>query len=112
MKPPAPTVSAHLINNFLGGIALNAETREQFLRLAGIVPALLEQPATRVTEEQYAALYRLCVAHCDDEMPGVYSRPLRAGTTKFLCVCLLDAPYLQLALHRYARFHHMLIDDF
>jgi AraC-like DNA-binding protein len=112
MKTPLSTVSTRLVNNFLNGISIDAATRDGFVQLAGIVPALLEQPGARITEEQFATLYRLLATHLDDEMPGLFSRPLRSGTTKFLCMCLLDAPYLQTALHRYARFHRMLVDDF
>lgn len=112
MKTPRPTVSARFVNNFLQGISIDSGRRERFIREAGIVPELLDEPATRITEEQFAALYRILATNLDDEMPGLFSRPLRAGTTKFLCLSLLDAPNLQIALYRHSRFHHLLLDDF
>ena len=112
MNTPLSTVSARFVNAFLQATGVDARTREQLLRQAGIVPMLLAAPGTRVTEEHFACLYRALVAHLDDEMPGMLSRPLRRGTTRLLCLSLLDAPSLQAALHRYTRFHHMILDDF
>ncbi|CAL8475608.1 AraC family transcriptional regulator (plasmid) [Caballeronia sp. S22] len=45
-------------------------------------------------------------------MPGIFSRPLRNGTLKYLCLSLLDAPRLEVALHRLSQFMHLLLDEF
>lgn len=112
MKAPLSTVSATLVNKFLSGVPLDPAIRTRLIDAAGIMPRLLDEPGTRITEEQFGLLFRLLAAHFDDEMPGIFSRPLRCGTTKFLCLSLVDAPRFEVALHRYARFHHMLVDDF
>jgi hypothetical protein len=45
-------------------------------------------------------------------MPGMFSRPSRNGTLKFLCLSLLDALKLEVALHRFGQFFHLILDDF
>ena len=57
-------------------------------------------------------LFRLLALELDDEMPGIFSRPWRSGTLKFLCLSLLDAPNLEVALHRLCQFFHLLVEDF
>jgi len=79
---------------------------------SGISHNLLAQPSARVTEEQFATLYRLLALEFDDEMPGIFARPLRKGTLKFLCLSLLDAPNLEVALHRFGQFFHLILDEF
>ncbi|WP_018315542.1 AraC family transcriptional regulator ligand-binding domain-containing protein [Cupriavidus sp. UYPR2.512] len=79
---------------------------------SGIASELLSEPAARVTQEQFATLYRLLAREADDEMPGIFSRPLRNGTLKYLCLSLLDAPRLEVALHRFGQFFHLILDDF
>jgi AraC-like DNA-binding protein len=79
---------------------------------SGISHNLLAQPAARVTQEQFATLYRLLALELDDEMPGIFARPLRKGTLKFLCLSLLDAPNLEVALHRFGQFFHLILDEF
>ena len=79
---------------------------------AGISPALLTEPGARVTEEQFSTLYRALAIEFDDEMPGIFTRPMRNGTLKFLCLSLLDAPNLETAMHRFGQFFHIVLDDF
>lgn len=78
---------------------------------AGIAPALLAQDSARVTVEQFALFYRTLAAELDDETPGMFSRPLRAGTRKFLCLGMLDAANLRVALHRFCWFFRLVLDD-
>lgn len=79
---------------------------------SGFASELLAEPAARVTQEQFSTLYRLLAREADDEMPGIFSRPLRNGTLKYLCLSLLDAPRLEVALHRFGQFFHLILDDF
>lgn len=76
-----------------------------------ISPALLGRPSARVTVEQFAQLYRQLAGALDDETPGFFSRPLRSGTLKFLCLAMLDAPSLRVALYRFCWFFRLLLDD-
>jgi AraC-like DNA-binding protein len=65
-----------------------------------------------VTQEQFSTLYRLLASELDDEMPGIFSRPLRNGTLKYLCLSLLDAPRLEVAMHRFGQFLHLILEEF
>lgn len=110
MEPLSATVPISMVNGFLSGA-----DRAAVLRLAehsGIPHELLGKPAARVTQEQFSTLYRLLAMELDDEMPGIFARPLRNGTLKFLCLSLLDAPRLEVALHRFGQFFHLLLDEF
>jgi AraC-like DNA-binding protein len=110
LNPPSSTVSISVVNAFLSGA-----DRAAIARLAGrsgIPYELLSKPGARVTEEQFSTLYRLLAVELDDEMPGIFSRPLRSGTLKFLCLSLLDAPNLGVALHRFGQFFHLILDEF
>jgi len=101
-----------LVNGFLEGVGMAPDVVEQHLATANIPRELLAVPDARVTEEQFASLYRTLALELDDEMPGIFSRPLRSGTLKFLCLGLLDAPNLETAMHRFGQFFHIVLDDF
>jgi AraC-like DNA-binding protein len=103
-------VSIAVVNGFLSGA--DRAVVERLAGRSGIAYELLSQPGARVTEEQFATLYRLLAVELDDEMPGIFSRPLRSGTLKFLCLSLLDAPNLGVALHRFGQFLHLILDEF
>jgi AraC-like DNA-binding protein len=104
------TVPISLVNGFLSGAA--PAPVAQFAEHAGIPAELLREPGARVTQEQFSTLYRVLASELDDEMPGIFSRPLRAGTLKYLCLSLLDAPRLEVAMHRLGQFFHLILDDF
>lgn len=106
------TVSMHFVNELFRGVPAIARDQAAYLKRAGISPFLLEAPHGRVTVEQFAELYRLLVNECDDETPGFFARPLRGGTLKLLCLSVLEAPTLKVALHRYTLFFRILLDDF
>ncbi len=99
-----------LVNGFLAGA--DPMAIERLAERSGIPHALLHRPGARVTQEQFSTLYRLLAAEYDDEMPGIFSRPLRNGTLKYLCLSLLDAPRLDVAMHRFGQFFHLILDDF
>ncbi|MEM5292402.1 AraC family transcriptional regulator [Paraburkholderia sabiae] len=101
-----------LVHGFLDSVGTQTDIVDRHLTAANIPPALLDQPGARVTEEQFSTLYRALAIALDDEMPGVFSRPLRSGTLKFLCLSLLDAPNLETAMHRFGQFFHIVLDDF
>ncbi|SFP92889.1 AraC family transcriptional regulator [Variovorax sp. 770b2] len=105
-----PTLPISYVQSFLHGLALEGDTLQRLLRQATISPALLAQPAGRVTEEQFSQLFRGVALELDDEMPGLYARPLRCGTLKILSILMLDAPNLHTALRRWAQFNHVLDD--
>ncbi|SIT41432.1 AraC family transcriptional regulator [Paraburkholderia piptadeniae] len=112
MQTPSATVPISLVNGFLEAAGARVDVTHRYLHEAGITPALLGKRGARVTEEQFSTLYRMLAIELDDEMPGIFSRPLRSGTLKFLCLSLLDAPNLETALHRFGQFFHIVLDDF
>jgi AraC-like DNA-binding protein len=84
----------------------------QALAGAAIPRSLLDQPDARMTRQQYVTLYRTVAATLDDEMLGLWSRPIRSGTLKYLMLSLLDAPTVLVALNRFVRFWNLLLDDY
>jgi len=112
MQAPSATVPISLVNGFLAAARASDAVTARYLKQAGVAPELLREPGARVTEEQFSALYQALAIELDDEMPGIFSRPLRSGTLKFLCLSLLDARNLDTALHRFGQFFHIVLDDF
>lgn len=108
------TVPAHFLHGMLH--CVRARHGEQavarVLAAAAIPAALLHQPEGRLTRQQYVALYRAVAATLDDEMLGLWSRPIRTGTLKYLMLSLLDAPTVMVALNRFVRFWNLLLDDY
>lgn len=108
----AGTVPISFVMNLLAGTSLDAARQADILARAGIAPALRGAETARVTTEQFATLYRLLARQLDDELPGMFSRPVRAGSFKFLCLSLMESANLQTALFRFTRFFHLVLDDF
>lgn len=102
----------HFVRSLFDGLPQETALQKRWLKRAGISPFLLGSSHGRVTVEQFATLYRLLVNEYDDETPGFFARPLRGGTLKLLCLSVLEAPTLKVALHRYTLFFHILLDDF
>lgn len=105
------TVPIDFVRQLLAGVCLDASCRERLLQESAIAPALLDEDAARVTTEQFATLYQRLARELDDELPGMFSRPARAGTFKFLCLSVLEARNLRTALYRFTRFFHITLDD-
>jgi AraC-like DNA-binding protein len=108
------TVSAHFLHGMLHFIRTHhgEDVAAQALASAAIPQSLLIQPDARLTRQQYVALYRTVAATLDDEMLGLWSRPIRSGTLKYLMLSLLDAPTVLVALNRFVRFWNLLLDDY
>ena len=110
----ALTLSAHFLHGMLHCVRSRHgdKAAAQALASAGIPQSLLHQPDARLTRQQYVALYRTVAATLDDEMLGLWSRPIRTGTLKYLMLSLLDAPTVLVALNRLVRFWNLLLDDY
>ena len=108
------TVSAHFLHGMLHFVRTHHgdAVTAQVLAGAAIPPSLLDQPDARLTRQQYVALYKTVAATLDDEMLGLWSRPIRTGTLKYLMLSLLDAPTVLVALNRLVRFWNLLLDDY
>ncbi|CAN5348233.1 AraC family transcriptional regulator [soil metagenome] len=105
------TVPVRFVTGLMAAVRQQPGFDPQCIRRAGIAPALLQQHAARVTIAQFAHLYRSLAIQFDDETPGLFSRPLRNGTLKFLCLSMLEAANLRIALHRFTGFFRLVLDD-
>lgn len=118
MPQPMQTTSLTIPLAFVESMLLGArrllapQAVDTLIREAGISPALVERQAARVTREQFVRLYERISVTTGDEMLGLWSRPIRAGTLKYLGLSLLDAPTLLVALYRFTRFWNLLLDDY
>lgn len=105
------TVPVTMVTDMLRRLQIRPDGQVDAVVRAGIAPVLLTQATARVTVEQFATFYRALVQQFDDETPGFFSRPLRSGTLKFLCLGLVGAPTLKVALYRFSWFFRLLLDD-
>ncbi len=102
------------VHNMLAGARrlLSTEELDVLFAETGIASALFDQTAARVTREQFVHLYGAISIKTGDEMLGLWSRPIRAGTLKYLGLSMLDAPSLVVAMYRFTRFWNLLLDDY
>lgn len=111
LRRSSPTVPIQFIHNLLAGARVSSAQKVACIRRAGISMRLLDEGGARITIEQFSVLYRLLAKELDDETPGMFSRPLRGGTLKFLCLGLIGSHNLVSALHRFTQFFRVLLDD-
>lgn len=115
---PAPRTTTTVSSHFLHAMLRYVRTHHgealvrQVTADAGIPLLLLDQPAARVTREQFVLLYKSIAFALDDEMLGLWSRPIRGGTLKYMMLSLLDAPTILIALNRFVRFWNLILDDY
>ncbi|MBS0398825.1 MAG: AraC family transcriptional regulator ligand-binding domain-containing protein, partial [Proteobacteria bacterium] len=57
---------------------------DRCLKAAGIVKEFIDHPASRLTHDQLVKLYRESAAMTGDEMMGLWSRPIRTGSLKYI----------------------------
>lgn len=110
----ALTISGHFLAGMLEKV-LATDGRDRALRLlqqAGVASGFLEQNDSRITRAQFVAAYKAIAAALDDEMHGLWSRPIRGGTLKYMMLSLLDAANLGIALNRLVHFWNLLLDDY
>ena len=81
------------------------------LTQAQIPPALLDNPAARVTAAQMELLSGLAMQELDDEALGWFARRLPWGSYGMLCRASITSPTLEVALKRWCRHHRLLTED-
>lgn len=106
------TVAILQVHQILQGVRLRGEPLEPLLRRAGIAPALLESPLSRVTQAQYANLIRALVRHTRDELCGLCSKPVLPGHFAQVCRMLVHCRTLAEALRAGFHYYHLLLADF
>lgn len=105
------TVPISFVRHLLDAARLESALRDRLIAKSGIAPSLLQEDAARVTPDQFSTLYRLLARELDDELPRLFSRPVRGGTLKLLCLSVLESPNLKIALYRMTRFFRIVLDD-
>lgn len=111
MTQQTATVPIALATDLLEGLDPDSVLVKTAIGRAEIAPELLQEAGGRVTIEQFSTLYRQLAIMLDDETPRFFSRPLRNGTLKFLCLGMFGAPNLGIALHRFASYFRLVLDD-
>lgn len=110
----SPAVPISFVQNMLMGArrTLSPASVDDLLLKAGIAPSFLDRRGARVTREQFVRLYEVVALATGDEMLGLWSRPIRGGTLKYLGLSLLDASSVLTAMYRFTRFWNLLLDDY
>lgn len=106
------TIAILQVDQILQGARLRGLDTAALLRRAGISPALLESPLSRVTQDQYAALIRVLMHRLRDELWGLCRRPLTIGSFAQSCRLLVHCATLREALRTGFRFYRALLEDF
>jgi len=106
------TLSSGFVSAFLDAAEVAPSERDALLRESGIAEDVLHDRDGRVTEDQFATLYRLLAVKLDDELPNLLSHPLRSGAMKLAGLCVIDAPTIEVVLNRYTRLQRLIIHDF
>lgn len=111
MNRQTATVPIALATDLLAGLDPDSLLVRTAIGHAEIAPELLQEAGGRVTIEQFSKLYRQLALMLDDETPRFFSRPLRNGTLKFLCLGMFGSPNLDIALHRFVSYFRLMLDD-
>ena len=106
------TLSSGFVSAFLDAAEVAPSDRDTLLSESGIAAESLRDGDGRVTEDQFATLYRLLAVRLDDELPNLLSHPLRSGAMKLAGLCVIDAPTIEVVLNRYTRLQRLIIHDF
>jgi AraC-like DNA-binding protein len=106
------TIAIQQVEQILLGAREKGADVEGLLQRAGISPALLESPLSRVTQAQYAALIFVLRHAMRDELWGLCRRPLPLGSFAMGCRLLIGARTLGEALQVGLRYYRLLLADF
>ncbi|MEZ5646258.1 MAG: AraC family transcriptional regulator [Burkholderiaceae bacterium] len=111
---PTATVSLALVQDWLRSLrsVCTVDVLDRCLEQAGIVRAFLDRPGARLTHDQLVALYQRAAAVTGDEMMGLWSRPIRTGSLKYIVRAVMDAPTIRVALYRFTQVWNLLLDDY
>jgi len=108
----AHTISIVQVVQILQGAKSRGLDCARVLRHAGIAPALLESPLSRVTQTQYARLIFSLCRLTKDELWGLCEHPLPLGSFAMACQLLVHQKTLGEAMQIGARYYHQQLRDF
>jgi AraC-like DNA-binding protein len=106
------TIAIQQVDQILLGARERGADVGALLHRAGISPALLDSPLSRVTQAQYAALIFVLRHTMRDELWGLCSRPLPLGSFAQGCHVLMACRTLGDALQLGLRHYRLLLCDF
>jgi AraC-like DNA-binding protein len=106
------TVPIPQVSQILQGARLRGIDTDTILQRAGIAPALLDSPLSRVTQGQYASLILLLRRVTRDELWGLCRHPLKLGSFAHCCRLLVHCQTLGEALRSGFQFYHLMLQDF
>jgi len=106
------TIAIQQVEQILLGARGRGADIPALLQRAGISPALLESPLSRVTQAQYAALIFALRHAMRDELWGLCQRPLPLGSFAMGCRLLIAERTLGQALQTGLRYYRLLLADF
>ena len=113
---PAPTthhtIAILQVVQILQGARRRGLDVNPILQRAGISPALLESPLSRVTQAQYAALTLILRRVMRDELWGLCSHPVKLGSFAQACRLVIHCRTLGEALRAGFQFYHLILEDF
>ncbi|MCA1777637.1 MAG: AraC family transcriptional regulator [Loktanella sp.] len=107
------TVSAGFIQDWLDALKSRCTAQElaSLLARSGLQSGPM-LPTQRVTLDEFAKLYQRAAPETEDEMMGLWSRPIRPRALQHLVTVLREARSLTSALYRFTTFWNLLLDDF
>ncbi len=107
------TVSSQFIGDWLDALSgyCSEDELDSFLYRSGF-PSRSSQGTTRVTLDQIVRLYQIAAVETEDEMMGLWSRPIRARALQHLLTTVREASSLPSALFRFVTFWNLLLDDY
>lgn len=106
------TVAILQVRQLLQGAVARGHDGDALLERAGIAPALLRSPLSRVTQSQYAALIRVLSRRLRDELWGLGGRPLHLGTFAQACRLMVGCRTLGEALRTGFHYYRLQLADF
>ena len=112
MSKLALTLSSGFVNAFLAQAEVVEAEAESLLSQAGISPSSVREARGRITEEQFAVLYRQMVVRFDDELPNLLAYRVKGGAMKLAGLSVIGAATMGAAIHRHTQFLRLMIHDF
>ncbi len=109
--PEKDTVGIALVHEALAGALAQGQDPQPLLEQAGIDPALLLSPRSRVSAAAYAGLWTALADHMDDEYFGMDRHPMRRGAFRLMTHTCVGSEHLGKALQRMLRFLRLVLDD-
>ena len=117
MKPFDPTnfatVSSQFVDDWLSALrsyCTEAQIESYLQRSA--MHTNQGKLAHRVTLGQIVRFYQIAAVETEDELMGLWSRPIRSRALQHLLTTVREAGSLPSALHRFSTFWNLLLDDY